>query len=83
MSEQHVEILHQMYSARRSLASLYPDKFKERCREWQEVIRKVADGRGISELKAVIILLAEANFAAITQMWVLAAYVEMVEPLEE
>lgn len=80
MSEKHVEIASKMYSARKSLRYLCPDVFVDRCREWQDVIKKVAEGKGLSDLEAVIHLLQCMKGKEVTQIWIMAAYVEMVEP---
>lgn len=80
MSEKHVDIVSKLYSARRSLRSLCPDVFADRCREWQEVIRKVAAEKGLYELSALIDILTILEGKEVAQMWAMAAYVEMVEP---
>jgi len=80
MSEQHVEIMSKLYSARKSLRSLCPSIFADRCKEWQDVIKKVAADKGLSDIKAMIDILTRLEGKEVTQMWVMAAYVEMVEP---
>jgi hypothetical protein len=80
MSEQHVDIASKLYSARRSLRSLCPDVFAERCKEWQEAIKKVAESKGLSEIQAMIDIMTRLEGKEVAQMWVMAAYVEMVEP---
>lgn len=80
MSEQHVNIASKLYSARRSLRSLCPDVFAVRCKEWQEVIKKVQESKGLSDIQAMIDIMTKLEGKEIAQMWVMAAYVEMVEP---
>lgn len=82
ISEKHVEIAAKMYDARRVLKSLCPNKFAPHCKEWQDVIRKVSAGKGISEMEALVDILGKLKDSAMSQMWVLASYVEMVEPSE-
>lgn len=80
-SEQAIGIAAKMYDARSTLKRLCPDKFYDRCKEWQEVILKVSVGKGISELEAVIDMLQTLKESSgMSVLWVLAAYVEMVEP---
>jgi hypothetical protein len=83
MTEQHVNIASKLYSARSSLRSLFPDVFAERCKEWQDVIKKVAAGKGLSEIQAMIDIMTKLEGKEVAQMWVMAAYVEMVEPSHE
>lgn len=80
MSEQHVNIASKLYSARRSLRSLFPDVFAERCKGWQGVIKKVSEDKGLSEIQAMIDIMTRLEGKEVAQMWVMAAYVEMVEP---
>lgn len=80
MSEQHVNIASKLYSARRSLRSLFPDVFAERCKEWQRAINKVAEDRSITDIQAMIHIMTNLEGKEVAQMWVMAAYVEMVEP---
>ena len=80
ISEKHVRLAAKMYDARRVLKSLYPDNFSKRCQEWQDVIKKVSEGKGVSELDAVIDILGKLKDSGIAQMWVLASYVELMEP---
>jgi len=80
MSEQLVDIANKLYSARRSLRSLFPDVFVDRCKEWQEVIKKVAENNGLTEIQAMIDLMTRLDGKEVSQMWIMAAYVEMVEP---
>ena len=83
MSEKHIEIVATLYKARKAVRSLYPDSYADHCMDWQDTIKKVAAGLQISELEAVIDILAklaDESGSAFTQMWVMAAYVEMVEP---
>ena len=80
MSEQHVGIASKLYSARSSLRSLWPDIFAERCKKWQGVIEKVSVAKGLSDIQAMIDIMNNLDGKEIAQMWVMAAYVEMVEP---
>ncbi|CAB4211710.1 hypothetical protein UFOVP1419_9 [uncultured Caudovirales phage] len=80
MSEQHVDIASKLYSARRSLRSLCPDVFVDRCKEWQEAINAVAASKGMTGLQAMIDIMTRLEGREVAQMWVMAAYVEMVEP---
>lgn len=80
MSEQAVDIAGKLYSARRSLKSLFPSEYQERIAPWQEVIRRVMADKGLSELKALIDILGNMQGHEISQLWVMAAVVEMLEP---
>lgn len=80
MSEQHVDIASKLYSARRSLRSLCPDVFADRCKEWQNVIKKVSETKGLTDIEAMIDIMTKLEGKEVAQMWVMAAYVEMVEP---
>ncbi len=83
MSEKHIEIVATLYKARKIVRYLYPDSYVDHCRNWQETIKKVAAGLQISELEAVVDILAKSadeSGSAYTAIWVMAAYVEMVEP---
>ena len=80
LNEQAVEMAAQMYSARKSLLSLFKDDFYQRCAEWQEVIRKVMAIKGLAEIEAAIDILKSMQGREAAQMWILAAVVEMIEP---
>lgn len=80
MTETHVKIASELYSARRSLKVLYPDVFADRCKDWQETIKQVAVINKSSEMEAMIDILQKLVGKEIIQIWVMAAYVEMVEP---
>ena len=69
-----------LYDARDSLKRLFPDDFKTKCSEWQEVIRKVAAGKQITDIKAMIDIMQHLEGKEVAQMWVMAAYVEMTDP---
>lgn len=75
-----IQMAAMMYDARDSLKSLFPSKFEPRCKEWQEVIKKVADNKKLNHLEATIDIMQTLMDKAVAQMWVMAAYVEMVEP---
>lgn len=80
ITEQQVHIAEQMYSARRSLKSLFPDVFAARVAEWQDVVRKVMAGKKMTELEALLDMLKVLEGKEMAQLWLLAAVVEMVEP---
>lgn len=83
-SERAVGVAAKMYDARRTLKSLCPEKYFERCREWQDVIKKIAADNNWSELETVIDILGRLKHeSGMSVLWVLAAYVEMVEPSGE
>ncbi len=44
------------------------------------VIKKVAEDKGLSEIQAMIDIMTKLEGKEVAQMWVMAAYVEMVEP---
>lgn len=78
-----VGIAAKMYEARRTLKFLLPDQFHARCQHWQEIIKKVSAGKELSDLEAVIDMLRVIQPDGMAQLWLLAAYVEMIEPSTE
>lgn len=76
-----IQIAAKLYEARDNLKTLFPDDFKTKCQEWQEVIRKVAAGKQMTDIKAMIDIMQHLEGKEIAQMWVMAAYVEMIEPI--
>lgn len=80
MSEQLVSISHKFYSARSSLRALCGDVYDARCKEWQTVIKQVSAAKGLSDIQAVIDIMTNLEGKEVVQMWVMASYVEMVEP---
>jgi hypothetical protein len=80
MSEQLVGIMSKLYSARNSLRTLCPEVFPDRCKEWQAAIKQVAEAKKLTDIEAMIDMLARLEGKEVAQMWVMAAYVEMVEP---
>lgn len=80
MSEQIVGIAEKMYSARRSLRSLLPEKFTETCEKWQVAVQMVMREKDMSEIAAMIEMLRILKEKPVAQLWLLAAVVEMLEP---
>lgn len=80
ITEKHVHIAEKMYSARRSLKSLFPNVFVTTVQRWQSAVRKVMAGKNMTELEAMLDMLKALEGKEVAQMWLLAAVVEMVEP---
>jgi len=80
LPEKQVGIASKMYSARNSMRYLFADTYATRCKEWQEVIKRVAGGKKLSEIQAMIDIMKNLDGKEMAQMWIMAAYVEMVEP---
>jgi hypothetical protein len=80
MSEHHVKIASELYSARHSMRILFPDVFVQRCKDWQETIKQVATINKCSEIEAMVDICKKLEGKEMVQIWVMAAYVEMVEP---
>ncbi len=80
MSEKLVGIANKFYSARSTLKTLYPVEFDKRCIEWQKALKTAAERKDISELDEVINIMKARSINSVSVMWLMAAYVEMVEP---
>ena len=80
ITERHVHIAEQMYSARRSLKTIFPKASDSTVQRWQAAVRKVMDGKKMTELEAMLDMLKMIEGKEVAQMWLLAAVVEMVEP---
>ncbi len=83
MPERRIKIVNELYSVRKSLHSLCPDIYFDRCKEWQEIIKGVAEEKGLDEIEAMIGIMKSLEGEAVAQMWVMAAYVELIEPLQK
>jgi hypothetical protein len=84
--EQLVEILGKLYAARRSAKGLLGDKFAEQMKVFQGFIRARQAKDNCEEMTASARIVAglqkEKPGSEVTQMYVLAALVEMIEPSE-
>lgn len=84
--EQLVEILGKLYSARRGAKGLLGDKFAEQMKVFQGFIRARMAQDNCDDMTAAARIVAglqkEKPGSEVTQMYVLAALVEMVEPSE-
>ena len=83
-AEKLIGIMAKCYAARRGAKSLLGDKFATEMAEFQGYIRQRMARDKSTDLSATMSLLAELQAKApdsgVTQMYVLAAFVEMVEP---
>lgn len=81
MKEQKlIQMTAKPYDARDTLKRLCPDKFRASVTEWQAAIRDIAAKHGWTEIEAMIAMMKGAKDEPLRQMWIMASYVEMIEP---
>lgn len=83
-AEQQIRIAAKMYECRDTLKRLTGDKFRERITEYQGFLRTAMQRYECDEIKAAMHLCHDERIrdSAITQMWLIAAAVELLEPSE-
>jgi hypothetical protein len=74
-----VQMAAEMYDAREVLQRLYGDKYVEKIQPWMGAIRKAEESLKLGTLGTTIQLAKDEGDDVVTT-WLLAAYVEMVEP---
>jgi hypothetical protein len=77
-----IQMTAKLYDARDTLKRLCPDKFASNISEWQVAIRDIMVRHGWTGIETMIAMMKGAKDEPWRQMWIMAAYVEMVEPSE-
>jgi hypothetical protein len=84
-NETAVKVAARLYQARSTLRSLWPDRYQTEIAAHQKLLHVALERRQCGALAALQYLLTELQTEApcnsgITQLWLMAAYVEMIEP---
>lgn len=83
-TEQQIQIAAKLYEARRTLRRLFGDDYAESAGRWMDLLRQHAKRSGLDTIPAALDLIK--NHLADnerSQLWLMAAAVEVIEPDDE